>query len=775
MKKIAITAVSTAGIKIAREIAKEIAGRNSRADIVSTRKGAGIKTVQSVGVFTAEKFGKYDGFIFIGALGICVRCIAPNIKNKKTDPAVVNVSEDGLFAQSVLSGHEGGANELAEKTAKIIGARPVITTAAETRPKSLCVGIGSQKGMEPGEFLKSFEEEMNARGFPLFEIAALASAKIKESEPAFAALAEKLKIPLRVYDEKHLAKIPKPNPSAVVRKKAGTDGVCEPAALAVSGAGKLMLEKTKITLPSGKKYTFAVAENPHSAFVAIVGAGPGDPRLITVEGLALIRRADLILYAGSLVPENLTKEAKTSAVVKNSAAMTLEAQIKLMEKFYKKGALIVRLHSGDPSIYGAIAEQMEILDKKKMEYVIVPGVSSFQAAAAKLGAELTAPEISQSIILTRGEGKTPMPENEKISEMARHRATMCVFLSAKTARKVREQLLEHYSPETPVAVLYRATWEDERIWRGELKDLADIVRENKLTRTVLIVVGDALKKSGTRSRLYHPEWKHLFRAKGRKKGLPANILVFGGTTEGKKAAAALDRQKTRYFYSTKTKTDFEPSEFCEYMHGNLNDKSLPQFVKKNRINLIINAAHPFARHLHATLAEVSRKTEISVIRFERKYPQRIRHRLVRYCENYADAVEKLKNRKGARLILSGVQTLGELKPLWKNGSACYARILPRETSVVLAEKAGFPKNRLIMQMPNHDIKKEKMLFEKLKIKSIVTKESGDSGGQNAKIKAAIETGAEIAVIKRPRKTLFNNVVYSEKDLIFAMDKTADVS
>ncbi len=514
MKRTAIVAVSETGIKIAREIKKKTGGEKNTTDIVSTKKGAGLKTVKSVSGFTAKRFDDYNAFIFIGALGICVRCVAPNIKNKKTDPAVINVSEDKLFSQSVLSGHEGGANELAEKTARIIGASPVITTATETRPKSLCIGLGSQRGIESSDFIKSFEKEMKKRGFSPLDIGAIASAKIKKSEPAFAALAVKLGVPFYSLDEKRLAKIPKPNPSVIVMKKTGTDGVCEPAALAVTGAKKLLLEKTKITLPSGKKYTFAVAENSGAdGLVAIVGAGPGDPRLITVEGRDLIRRADLILYAGSLVPENLTAGTKTGAVVKNSAVMTLETQTKLMEKFYKKGTLIVRLHSGDPSIYGATAEQMEILEKKGMKYVIVPGVSSFQAAAAKLGTELTAPEISQSIILTRGEGKTPMPEREKLSEMAKHRAAMCIFLSVKMARKVQKQLLEHYAPETPIAVLFRVTWEDEKIWRGELKNLADIVRENKLTRTVLILVGDALKSRGTRSHLYHPEWRHLFRAK----------------------------------------------------------------------------------------------------------------------------------------------------------------------------------------------------------------------------------------------------------------------
>ncbi len=547
MRKTALITNGETGIKIARKIAHDLSEKDSIAEIISTKKSRGVKTVKSLAGFTGENFQNYDGFVFIGALGICVRCIAPHIKDKNTDPAVVNVSEDGLFAQSVLSGHAGGANELAKKIARIAGAQPVITTAtdagglwpldilgdkfgwktetenssvkkimsllsekrrfavlfetrdggtdylertmpefAETvfsekdisqkhkflvavtpfvkktkipsvffRPKSLCIGLGSQKGIGGKQFLSSIEKEMSVRGFSFGSIGKMASASVKRKEPAFQALAEKLDIPFAVFEEKTLVKTPKPNPSETVMNKIGTDGVSEPAALLLSGADKLALEKTKITLPSGKKYTFAIAVAKNSqrdGLVAIVGAGPGDPRLITVEGRDLIRRADLILYAGSLVPEELTEEAKPGAEIRNSAVMTLERQVELMEKFHKKGALIVRLHSGDPSIYGAIGEQMEILNKKGMKYVIVPGVSSFQAAAAKLGTELTAPEISQSIILTRGAGKTPMPDGETVSEMAKHRSTMCIFLSAKTAGKVQNQLLEHYAPETPIAV-----------------------------------------------------------------------------------------------------------------------------------------------------------------------------------------------------------------------------------------------------------------------------------------------------------------------------------
>ncbi len=243
------------------------------------------------------------------------------------------------------------------------------------------------------------------------------------------------------------------------------------------------------------------------------------------------------------------------------------------------------------------------------------------------------------------------------------------------------------------------------------------------------------------------------------------ILIFGGTTEGKKAANALDSEKLRYFYSTKTRTGFQPSAFCDYIHGTLDDKSLPEFIKKNKIKLIVNAAHPFAQHLHKTVSDVCGKMKIPVILYEREYPERISHSLVTYCRDYKDAVKKLNNEKGICLILSGVQTLSDLKPLWESRKDCYARILPRETSVALAVKQGFQKDRLIREMPTSDLKKEKTLFDKLKIKSIITKESGNSGSQKTKIKAAIETGAKTVVIKRPKIPRFSCAVFSEKELI----------
>ena len=245
--------------------------------------------------------------------------------------------------------------------------------------------------------------------------------------------------------------------------------------------------------------------------IEIVGAGPGDPELISVRGRRLLEKADLILYAGSLVPRELTHCAKPGATVLSSASMDLEEQFRVMKTFYDKGLFIVRLHTGDPCIYGAIQEQMNYFDQHGMSYHITPGISSFQAAAAALKSQFTIPEKVQSIILTRGEGRTPMPEREKLHLMARSQSTMCIFLSAGIAEQVQEELLQEYPESTPVAVCYHLTWKDERIFRGELKDLAKIVKENKLTLTTMIVVGEAIGNREGLSRLYAHEFKHLFR------------------------------------------------------------------------------------------------------------------------------------------------------------------------------------------------------------------------------------------------------------------------
>ena len=243
-----------------------------------------------------------------------------------------------------------------------------------------------------------------------------------------------------------------------------------------------------------------------------MGAGPGDPDLVSVRGRKFLERADLILYAGSLVPRQLTLCAKQGCVVRSSANMDLEEQFALMKEHYDRGHLVVRLHTGDPCIYGAIQEQMAFFDQHGMDYHITPGISSFLAAAAELRSQFTIPERCQTIILTRGEGRTPVPEKEKLSMLASHQSTMCIFLSASIVEQVQEQLLQGgYPPDTPVAACYKLTWSDQRIYRGQLKDLANILKENNLTLTTMIVVGEAIDNRQGLSKLYDGHFTHLFR------------------------------------------------------------------------------------------------------------------------------------------------------------------------------------------------------------------------------------------------------------------------
>jgi len=367
----------------------------------------------------------------------------------------------------------------------------------------------------------SVRAQLAAQELAIEAVKSINSIDIKHDEVAFLALAERLGVPLHTYPADALNTQTTPNPSEVVRSKLGVPSVSEAAAQLASGNAKLLLEKQKITVASGKKHTLAVALDAAAerrGVVAIVGAGPGDASLISLKGKELLEAADLILYAGSLVPERLTHYAKPGAVVRNSASMTLEEQLALMGAHYQRGHLVVRLHSGDPAIYGAIQEQMTEFDERGMDYFIVPGISAFQAAAASLSSEFTIPEVVQTIILTRGAGNTPLPPHEDLAAMAQHRATMCIFLSATIAKRVQAQLEEHYPPDTPVAILYRVTWDDEEIYTGQLADLAALIREHKLTRTVLIVVGAAIGARKNRSQLYHPEWKHIFRT-----GKPAKV------------------------------------------------------------------------------------------------------------------------------------------------------------------------------------------------------------------------------------------------------------
>ena len=247
--------------------------------------------------------------------------------------------------------------------------------------------------------------------------------------------------------------------------------------------------------------------------VHIVGAGPGDPELITVRGQRLLKEADVVIYAGSLVNPALLDLCKEGAEIYNSASMTLAEVIETIEKAEAAKKITVRLHTGDPSIYGAIQEQMDELDRRGIEYDVTPGVSSFLGAAAALRQEYTLPGISQTVILTRQEGRTPVPERERLRALAAHQSTMCIFLSIAMLEEVAGELIAGgYSPDTPVAIVERATWPEQQILRGTLTTIAGIVREKGIDRTAMIVVGHCLSTKYEPSRLYAPEFSHMFRS-----------------------------------------------------------------------------------------------------------------------------------------------------------------------------------------------------------------------------------------------------------------------
>jgi precorrin-4/cobalt-precorrin-4 C11-methyltransferase len=243
--------------------------------------------------------------------------------------------------------------------------------------------------------------------------------------------------------------------------------------------------------------------------IHFVGAGPGDPDLITVKGRRLLEEADLVVYAGSLVPPALVENLQAETV--NSASLDLGAIIDTMSRAWRKGTRVVRLHTGDPSIYGAIREQMEELDKLAIPYAIVPGVSSAFAAAASLHAELTLPEVSQTVIITRRAGRTPVPTGQELKSLAAHGATMLIFLSVTMIDEVVEELVAGgYPSSTPAAVVEKASWPEERIIRGTLADIGARVREAVIRKTAIICVGDVFAQSDLRavSKLYDRSFSH---------------------------------------------------------------------------------------------------------------------------------------------------------------------------------------------------------------------------------------------------------------------------
>lgn len=249
--------------------------------------------------------------------------------------------------------------------------------------------------------------------------------------------------------------------------------------------------------------------------VSFIGAGPGDPDLLTIKGKRLIDSADIIIYAGSLVNPQVLADAKEDAKIYNSAGMTLEEVLSVMEEGEKAGKKVVRVHTGDPAIFGAHREQMDALERMGIAYEVIPGVSSFLATAAVLKKEYTLPGVSQTVILTRMEGRTPVPEGEKLLSLARHNATMIIFLSVGRMEELSATLRQAYREDTPVAVVYKATWEDQKIVRGTLLDIAGKVKEAGISKTALTVVGDFLGDEYELSKLYDKTFTHEFR-----KGVP---------------------------------------------------------------------------------------------------------------------------------------------------------------------------------------------------------------------------------------------------------------
>lgn len=248
----------------------------------------------------------------------------------------------------------------------------------------------------------------------------------------------------------------------------------------------------------------------------IIGAGPGDPDLITVKGLKLLKEADVVLYADSLVNEDLINQSKPTAEVMKTAGMHLDEMVEIMVDRMHAGLKVVRVHTGDPAVYGAIMEQMTLLKKAGIEVEIVPGVSSVFAAAAAAQAELTIPDLTQTVILTRAEGRTPVPEFEKLRDLASHHSTIALFLSATLTKKVMKEFIDAgWSKDTPVIVVYKASWPDEQIVRTTVEHLDDDMRKNGIRKQAMILAGWALDENihdkNYRSKLYDQSFTHGFR------------------------------------------------------------------------------------------------------------------------------------------------------------------------------------------------------------------------------------------------------------------------
>ncbi|HEX4148197.1 MAG TPA: precorrin-4 C(11)-methyltransferase, partial [Pirellulales bacterium] len=397
------------------------------------------------------------------------------------------------------------------------------------RPKSLIVGVGCERGISADALEDGLRGAMNRAELAWSSIGTIASLDVKADEQGMLSLAERHDWQTIFYTAAELSKVKGVrNPSAAVEACVGTPAVAEAAALLTARTESLLVEKQIIASPfAPQRMTLAIARDSRfeapreqTGRVTFVSAGPGDPDLLTLKAHRLIGHADVVVYAGSLVSEEVVRQARPTARLYNSALMTLEETAEVMIAAARRGEQIVRLQSGDTSIYSAIQEQMTLLDAADVPYDVVPGVSSFQAAAAALRTELTLPEAVQTVILTRGAGRTPMPPAESMASLAAHRATLCIFLSALVIDEVQAELLTAYPPETPVAVLYRVSWPDENIITTTLANLSSTMRAARFTRTTLVLVGQAVGGRKNRSQLYDQAHGHLFRASQREAANP---------------------------------------------------------------------------------------------------------------------------------------------------------------------------------------------------------------------------------------------------------------
>lgn len=250
--------------------------------------------------------------------------------------------------------------------------------------------------------------------------------------------------------------------------------------------------------------------------IAIVGAGPGDPDLITVKGLRILQEADVVLYADSLISEQLINRARKNAEIIKTAGMHLEEMVQIMVERVQAGKKVVRVHTGDPAVYGAIMEQISLLNKQDVQVEIIPGVSSVFASAAALGTELTIPDLTQTVILTRADGRTPVPHKEKLRDLAKHNCTVALFLSALLTKKiVNEFFAAGWSKDTPVGVVYKATWPDEKIIRTTLEKLDEDMHINGIHKQAMILAGWAMDTNihdkNFKSKLYDKKFSHGYR------------------------------------------------------------------------------------------------------------------------------------------------------------------------------------------------------------------------------------------------------------------------